>query len=285
MSVTSCVCGAVYEKSINKDVITSVCVRSGDMRSGRNQSETDRQTAKAEAEAERRQRQKTPAGNAIATLWFSPWSTAAARALMTSSLLAHAFARSLYLSFLIFIYCVYLFSVDVTVAVAIAELLQFWSSTRVVSLESDVTFRHVACGSISGEQTKCVGVCVPVSCAPEPVKRQQNCFPWLWGKSLNTLCRYRPNRVASFHTKHSSDACTDQVSARWMSIKCILSVQVVINLIWVRDAYARTGIWIRFGYWQIEQVCLNLTELEIIIKWNLDSHIVFDTYTAFPNCI
>lgn len=56
--------------------------------------------------------------------------------------------------------CVYLFSVDVTVAVAIAELLQFWSSTRVVSLESDVTFRHVACGSISGEQTKCVGVCV-----------------------------------------------------------------------------------------------------------------------------
>lgn len=111
--------------------------------------------------------------------------------------------------------CVYLFSVDVTVAVAIAELLQLWSSsTRVVSLESDVTFRHVACGSISGEQTKCVGVCVPVSCAPEPVKRQQNCFPWLWGKSLNTLCRYRPNRVASFHTKHSSDACTDQVSAR-----------------------------------------------------------------------
>lgn len=59
--------------------------------------------------------------------------------------------------------CVYLFSVDVTVAVAIAELLQFWSSTRVVSLESDVTFRHIACGSISGEQTKCVGVCVYLS--------------------------------------------------------------------------------------------------------------------------
>lgn len=64
---------------------------------------------------------------------------------------------------------------------------------------------------------KFVGVC-----APELLSLTLRIY-CIW----NTLCRYRPNRVVSFDSnkKHSSAACTDQVSAaavdeHKMSTKC-----------------------------------------------------------------
>lgn len=64
MSVTSYVCGVVYGKSINKDVITCVPQR-GHAQWPQPERDRDRQTAKRQRQ---RQRRKTPAGNAVATL-------------------------------------------------------------------------------------------------------------------------------------------------------------------------------------------------------------------------
>lgn len=136
--------------------------------------------------------------------------------------------------------CGHLFSVDVTRKWILLNCFNFGASTRVVSLQSDVTVRHVACGALTTCVCVCANVCGRVCtclvCAPELLSLTLR-------KYWNTLCRYRPNRVASFDTKqkntHLLHAQIKFLLLLWMSIKRILSVQVVINLIWVREAHTQ----------------------------------------------
>lgn len=122
---------------------------------------------------------------------------------------------ALSLSLLLYLYCcVYLFSVDVTWQRLLLNCFNF--GARLELSRSRVT-SHSGMLRVGPFLVNKLSVCGCVYLSRVHLNQlsgNRTAFLDFGENSLNTLCRYRPNRVASFHTKHSSDACTDQVSAR-----------------------------------------------------------------------
>lgn len=206
------------------------------MRSGHNQSETETGRQRSGSGRGRGGKHRPATLSRRCALWFPP-----ARAFMTSPLLAHALSLYIFCSLTLALYlCGHLFSVDVTSKWILLNCFNFVASTRVVSLQSDVTVRQIACAALDIYINVCVCVCL-WACV------HLNCFPRLWeyivfGIPCADIGQIElPVSTATKNT-HLLHAQIKFLLLLWMSIKCLLSVQVVINLIWVRGGRIRKNL-------------------------------------------